>query len=201
MLSSKYHLTRQFGMQHTESHNQTFFMNHHAWKKYIKTRITKWVRYFDWMVDIPKGHTLLLVRYEDLKANVTKEVKRMLEFLHYRDTGQYVCVYLCGHALHMYVCVYICMYVCLCVYVCMHYIYMLVFTYIIMYVCMYVCVYLCGMHPYVCMCLCMYVCMFVCVCVYALHIYVCTCVCMLRVHICIVLEKIRTTLHCWGVFK
>ena len=62
-------------------------MNQRDGKEYIKTHITKWVRYFDWMVDIPEGHTLLLVRYEDLKANVTKEVKRMLEFLHYRDTG------------------------------------------------------------------------------------------------------------------
>ena len=84
--------------------------------------------YFDWMVDIPEGHTLLLVRYEDLKANVTKEVKRMLEFLHYRDTGLYVCVYVCVHALHMYVCVYICMYVI--IYVC---------TFVCVYVFMYVC--------------------------------------------------------------
>ena len=94
-------------------------MNHLDWKKYIKTRITKWVRYFDWMVDIPEGHTLLFVRYEDLKANVTKEVKRMLEFLHYRDTGLYVCcMYVCMYALHMYVCMLcICMFVCVCLYV------------------------------------------------------------------------------------
>ena len=57
----------------------------------------------------------------------------MLEFLHYRDTGQYVCVYLCGHALHMYVCDYICMNMCKCVCnmcVCI--------TYVCMYLCMFV---------------------------------------------------------------
>ena len=75
LLSSKYHIRRQFGMQHTESHNRTFFMNHRDWKKHIKTYITKWMRYFDWMVDIPEGHALLLVRYVYLKVNVIKEVK------------------------------------------------------------------------------------------------------------------------------
>ena len=113
MLSSKSHLTRQFGMQHTENHKQTFFMNHLDWKEYIKTRITMWMRYFDWMVDIPEGHTLLLVHYEDLKANVTKEVKRMLEFLHYRDTGMYVCVYVCVHYICMYVFMLVCIFVCM----------------------------------------------------------------------------------------
>ena len=191
MLSSKYHLTRQFGMQHTENHKQTFFMNHRDWKKHIETCITKWMRYFDWMVDIPEGHTLLLVRYEDLKANVTKEVKRMLEFLHYRDTGLYVCVYVCMCALDMYVCMYVCI-----TYVCMLSMYVCVYVVCAYALHRYACIYI---HTYVCMCVCMCVCVYyVCLCITCVCMYF---VCILRVHICIVLEKIRPTLHCYGIFK
>ena len=48
-------------------------------------QIKQWSGYFHvWLADgISKGHPILVVRYEDLKSDTAKEVKRMLEFLQF----------------------------------------------------------------------------------------------------------------------
>ena len=75
---------------HTQDHDQIYFLGSKNWKKFIRNSILKWKLLFNWTVDIPEGHDILVVRYEDLKANVTKEVKRMMNFLHYKPRGKNV---------------------------------------------------------------------------------------------------------------
>ena len=75
------------GNLHTGTFNETYFMNDSNWKLFIKNDINKWSYYFKWMFDIPEGHTILLIRYEDLKTNLIKEMRKILDFLHFKTTG------------------------------------------------------------------------------------------------------------------
>ena len=75
------------GNLHTSTFNETYFMNDSNWKLFIKNHINKWCYYFKWMFDIPEGHTSLLIRYEDLKTNLIKEIRKILDFLHFKTTG------------------------------------------------------------------------------------------------------------------
>ena len=72
---------------HVDVHNQTYFMDNLMWQQYVYGYITKWKKFFNWMVDIPEGHTILPIRYEDMKQNMTNEMRKVLKFLHYETTG------------------------------------------------------------------------------------------------------------------
>ena len=75
------------GNSHIDVYNQTYFMNNLKWKKFVKAQIAQWKKFFNWMIDIPEGHTILLIHYEDLKINLTNEMRKILDFVHYKITG------------------------------------------------------------------------------------------------------------------
>ena len=83
------------GNMHTGTFNETFFMNNLKWKKFVNDNINRWRGYFNWMINIPKGHTILVIRYEDLKDNVITEMRKILDFLHYKTIGIYMMTYAC----------------------------------------------------------------------------------------------------------
>ena len=43
----------------------------------------KWKTLFSWVINSTEHHPTLVVRYEDLKQNTIREVKRMLDFLQF----------------------------------------------------------------------------------------------------------------------
>ncbi len=52
-----------------------------GWNIFVKTKIKKWQGHFvSWLLN-NDGHPVLIVRFEDLKTDLVKEVRRMLEFL------------------------------------------------------------------------------------------------------------------------
>ena len=75
------------GNSHIDVYNQIYFMNNIRWKKFVKDHIAQWMKFFNWMIDIPEGHTILPIRYEDLKINLTNEIGNILDFIHYKITG------------------------------------------------------------------------------------------------------------------
>ena len=83
------------GNIHTGTFNETYFMNDSNWKLLINNDINKWRKYFNWMIGIPEGHTILLIRYEDLKTNVINEMRKILDFLHFKTTGTHMMTYAC----------------------------------------------------------------------------------------------------------
>ena len=56
------------------------------WNKYVREQIKQWNGYFrEWLADgIKKGHPVHVVKYEDLKLDTLKEVRGMLDFLHFK---------------------------------------------------------------------------------------------------------------------
>ena len=64
------------GNMHTGTFNETYFMKNLNWKDFIKTWIAKWKKYFNWTINIPEGHTILVIRYEDLKNNVINGMRK-----------------------------------------------------------------------------------------------------------------------------
>ena len=55
------------------------------------------MEYFRWLLDRPDNHSILMVRYEDLQANVVSEVKRILDFLSFSVEGklEFVVIAIC----------------------------------------------------------------------------------------------------------
>ena len=86
-IASKYKEIPNSGNSHVDVHNQTYFMDNLMWQHFVYQYTAQWKRFFNWMVDIPEGHTILLIRYEDLKQNITNEMRKVLKFLHYETTG------------------------------------------------------------------------------------------------------------------
>ena len=45
-----------------------------------------WKVHFDWLLKRPKDHNIILVRYEDLKQDLLREMERILTFLQFPYT-------------------------------------------------------------------------------------------------------------------
>ena len=60
--------------------------NNKEWNSFVKAQVKQWSEYFHvWLADgINKGYPVLVVKYEKLKLNPSKELKRMLDFLHFK---------------------------------------------------------------------------------------------------------------------
>ena len=76
------------GLEHIESHGPESFGTNREWSQYIYSHIKRWVGILDWLMSRPEeeGRTLVVL-YEDLVKDGEKEVKRMLEYLHFNITG------------------------------------------------------------------------------------------------------------------
>ena len=46
-------------------------------------KVVRWKTLFSWVINSTDDHPTLVVRYEDLKPNTIREVKRMLDFLQF----------------------------------------------------------------------------------------------------------------------
>ena len=44
-------------------------------------KVVRWKTLFSWVINSTDDHPTMVVRYEDLKQNTIREVKRMLDFL------------------------------------------------------------------------------------------------------------------------
>ena len=44
-------------------------------------KVVRWKTLFSWVINSTDDHPTMVVRYEDLKPNTIREVKRMLDFL------------------------------------------------------------------------------------------------------------------------
>ncbi len=51
------------------------------WNKYVKQRINSWASFVLSWASVGTQIPVLLIRYEDVKTDAVKEVKRMLDFL------------------------------------------------------------------------------------------------------------------------
>ncbi len=70
--------------QHTHvDFGKQYFLDNPRWKKFVKNFISRWRRSFEWVLNTPPGHRLMVVTYEELKRNRATTVHRMLDFLRY----------------------------------------------------------------------------------------------------------------------
>ena len=82
MLSSRYSLGKFVGGQHTGTgYGQKYFMEYPKWAQFVNNFVPRWREGFEWLVDVPPGHRLLVVSFEELKKDKVAAVHRMLEFL------------------------------------------------------------------------------------------------------------------------
>ncbi len=70
---------------HTSIHSGSY----KNWNFFVNDRIQKWVKEFNWIIGCPDDRDVILVRYEDLKQNVTREIGRMLDFLSFHLSSTY----------------------------------------------------------------------------------------------------------------
>ena len=75
------------GQAHIAVYGPEYFGEYQVWNHFIDSHLKRWTGQFDWLIERPVYHQLLVVRYEDLKKDVSTEVRRMLRFLHFEIDG------------------------------------------------------------------------------------------------------------------
>ena len=87
LLSTKYGIGNRSGLAHVESHGPKYFLENKNWTQFVKKQSIRWGHFFNWTTNLPIGHDALVVCYENVKTDTVRELKRMLEFLHYNCAG------------------------------------------------------------------------------------------------------------------
>ena len=87
LLSTKYGIGNRSGLAHVESHGPKYFLENKNWTQFVKKTVYKMGTFFQLDNKPPIGHDALVVCYENVKTDTVRELKRMLEFLHYNCAG------------------------------------------------------------------------------------------------------------------